>query len=429
MRFFICSIVLFTLFVGFDLPSSNVGTSEAVDPETPTRRRPVKMVLIGDESKLLVANRLSGSVSIVDLDQQRVDSEWKVANSIGSMLKLTDKYFVVSDAQAGQLVLLNLDEGQLNVVQRIDTIGSPGELFFAADQNRLFVAGHWSRQVTSHRWDVEAKQIEGQLQDAVDVSFAVGQLVSFDSGKHLLATDAFGSQWSVLDAGSLQVVRRGDLGTRRLCGVASYSNSSSDVQQLVVASQPVNRLAQAIRNDVHWGLMVGNELIIKDENWFLDEQWKESRRSKIPLGGAGEAKGDPESISFSSQGDVAIAIGGLNEVAVGSISERSFAYVPTGHRPVDSLFSSDGNTLYVANQLGDSVSVVDVRDAELLKTIELGKMPPLTDRDHGERMFFDATVSHDSWMSCHSCHVDGHTSGFLNDNFSDQSFGAPKRIL
>ncbi|MEX0819831.1 MAG: cytochrome c peroxidase, partial [Pirellulaceae bacterium] len=47
----------------------------------------------------------------------------------------------------------------------------------------------------------------------------------------------------------------------------------------------------------------------------------------------------------------------------------------------------------------------------------------------GERLFFNANLSHDSWMSCHSCHTDGHTNGLLNDNFSDASFGAPKRVL
>jgi cytochrome c peroxidase len=32
-------------------------------------------------------------------------------------------------------------------------------------------------------------------------------------------------------------------------------------------------------------------------------------------------------------------------------------------------------------------------------------------------------------MSCHSCHTDGHANSLLNDNFSDDSFGAPKRVL
>src|SRR5436190_15568847 len=44
-------------------------------------------------------------------------------------------------------------------------------------------------------------------------------------------------------------------------------------------------------------------------------------------------------------------------------------------------------------------------------------------------LFFDARLSFEAWYSCHSCHTDGHTSGRLNDNFSDGSFGTPKRVL
>ena len=47
----------------------------------------------------------------------------------------------------------------------------------------------------------------------------------------------------------------------------------------------------------------------------------------------------------------------------------------------------------------------------------------------GEELFYDARLSLDGWFSCHSCHSDGHSTSRLNDNFSDGSFGTPKRIL
>ncbi len=56
-------------------------------------------------------------------------------------------------------------------------------------------------------------------------------------------------------------------------------------------------------------------------------------------------------------------------------------------------------------------------------------MPTLTSRDRGERLFFDAHQSLDGWLSCHSCHPDGHSIGRLADTFSDGSFGTPKRVL
>ena len=48
--------------------------------------------------------------------------------------------------------------------------------------------------------------------------------------------------------------------------------------------------------------------------------------------------------------------------------------------------------------------------------------------DRGERLFFDARLSHDGWMSCHSCHTDGHTCGLKSDTLGDGSYGAAKQI-
>jgi cytochrome c peroxidase len=66
---------------------------------------------------------------------------------------------------------------------------------------------------------------------------------------------------------------------------------------------------------------------------------------------------------------------------------------------------------------------------KLIDTISLGPMPESTPASRGERLFFSAKLSHDQWLSCHSCHVDGHTTGGLADTHSDGTFGTPKKIL
>src|SRR5439155_26896115 len=84
---------------------------------------------------------------------------------------------------------------------------------------------------------------------------------------------------------------------------------------------------------------------------------------------------------------------------------------------------------YVANHFSDSVSIVELGDGKLVKEIPLGPTPELQSAERGERLFFDARLAHDGWLSCHSCHTDGHSNGLLNDNLGDGSFGAPKRVL
>jgi cytochrome c peroxidase len=75
------------------------------------------------------------------------------------------------------------------------------------------------------------------------------------------------------------------------------------------------------------------------------------------------------------------------------------------------------------------VTVVDVTRKEKEAEIALGRQPELSRSERGEMLFFDAKLSHEGWLSCNSCHVDGHTNGMLNDNLSDGSFGTPKRVL
>jgi cytochrome c peroxidase len=46
----------------------------------------------------------------------------------------------------------------------------------------------------------------------------------------------------------------------------------------------------------------------------------------------------------------------------------------------------------------------------------------------GELDFYSGRLSHDGWMSCSSCHVDGFTADLVSDTFGDGGFGNAKRI-
>jgi YVTN family beta-propeller protein len=103
--------------------------------------------------------------------------------------------------------------------------------------------------------------------------------------------------------------------------------------------------------------------------------------------------------------------------------------VALGGRPSQLVVSFEGTRVFVADELSDTISIVDVKDASRVAEISLGPRPELSLADRGERLFYDGHLSHDGWMSCHSCHTDGHSNGLLNDNLGDGGFGAPKRVL
>ena len=62
-------------------------------------------------------------------------------------------------------------------------------------------------------------------------------------------------------------------------------------------------------------------------------------------------------------------------------------------------------------------------------SIKLGPVGALTAADRGETLFYDTSLSANGWMSCHTCHPDGHTTGQLVDTLGDDSKGTHKRAL
>jgi cytochrome c peroxidase len=84
--------------------------------------------------------------------------------------------------------------------------------------------------------------------------------------------------------------------------------------------------------------------------------------------------------------------------------------------------------VFVADTFDDTISVVEIDTGIRRAVIPLGPSPSPGPTERGERLFYDAKLSHDGWLSCHSCHTDGHTNGRLSDTLGDGSYGAPKRI-
>jgi cytochrome c peroxidase len=124
-----------------------------------------------------------------------------------------------------------------------------------------------------------------------------------------------------------------------------------------------------------------------------------------------------------------VTLAGVDEVAVGDEGDYTLKRMAVGKRPTAVLVLADGRTAAVANTHSDSISLIDLDQRRVRAEYALGPMAELSIAQRGEVLFHSARMSMDGWMSCQSCHTDGHSNGLLNDNFSDGSFGTPKRIL
>jgi cytochrome c peroxidase len=90
---------------------------------------------------------------------------------------------------------------------------------------------------------------------------------------------------------------------------------------------------------------------------------------------------------------------------------------------------AEGQPLVAVNTFDDSLSLLDVGRGAVVRTVRLGQPAPLDYAARGELLFYDARLSPDGWLSCHSCHTDGHSNGLLADTKDDGTFGTPKRAL
>lgn len=84
-----------------------------------------------------------------------------------------------------------------------------------------------------------------------------------------------------------------------------------------------------------------------------------------------------------------------------------------------------GSKVYVAEYFSDSLAVVDLAGDAPPQTISLGPKPQLTAIRRGELLFNDATICHQHWQSCASCHPDGRSDS-LNWDLLHDGVGNPK---
>ena len=257
--------------------------------------------------------------------------------------------------------------------------------------------------------------------------FRPRDLALIRDGSALVVADAFGGRLALVDARRMTLESVRSLPAHNIRGLAT----SPDGQTLVLAHQTLSRLASSRFDDVHWGSLLNNHLrVLRVEALTSPDPDADVLRGSrlIDLGEVGNAAGDPAGIAFDARGGVMVALSGVGEVAIGPGPDQPLRRTAVGRRPTTVALGPDGETAYVADMLDDTISVVELGAGTLLRSISLGPRPEPGAVGRGERLFHDARLSHHGWMSCQSCHTDGHTNGRLADTLGDGSYGAPKLV-
>jgi YVTN family beta-propeller protein len=98
------------------------------------------------------------------------------------------------------------------------------------------------------------------------------------------------------------------------------------------------------------------------------------------------------------------------------------ARVAVGLNPRGMALTRDGHTLYVANRLDDTISVIDTRTNTVAKTVKLDGPKTVSAMRHGEQTFYTSRYSFQGQIGCANCHIDSTFDG-LTWNLEPDGFG------
>lgn len=238
--------------------------------------------------------------------------------------------------------------------------------------------------------------------------------------------DAFAGRLALVDAAAGRLLAVHQFKGHNLRGLAV----SADREKLLIAHQILDPHTPTLEEKIWRGTLLAN-VVRTIPLAELPKPRANLRDSEelISLKGNGQGAGDPAGVTVLSEDQFAVALAGVNEVALIESDGERLRRLSVGRRPTAIIRPASGSEIVVLNTFDDSLSVVDARCGLVVATIALGEEPPLTPAERGERLFFDARLSRAGWFSCHSCHTDGHTNGLLADTLGDGTHGSPKRTL
>jgi hypothetical protein len=400
-------------------------------------RQPCDLVFV-DATTALIPTKLSGEIyelqwSTTDIARSQLRCVFRDPQySWGAILAITPDLVAVAEHTADQVLLLRRTAGRWEIALALETPGDAHSLAYDAETRRLNASGLWSQQL--YRWQGIGNELDTasnwQPLPPIDLKMCGGELLLLPKHNLWLVTDAFGRNYRLLDRTTGQVVKSEKVYGHNITALASVH----DETMVLFPHQLLSETAQSVRNEITWGGVLSNNLRWLRVDRMLEQSGHDIMRQGrfYPLGTNGDGCGDPSSLAISADGLIAVTLGGTNRVALGREDDYYFRQVNVGYRPVSCAFSPDQRALVVVNQFSDSLTLIALADApaeDVVHHLSLGELREPTPAERGEQAFFHSRLSHDGWMSCHSCHSQGHTSGQLNDNFTDGTFGTPKRIL
>jgi YVTN family beta-propeller protein len=408
-------------------------------------RRPVDLLLDAAGKHLLIGCAGTGELEVYHTQTNERLCSIPLSESIDALTRLDGDFIAACSTKAHRTYILKWHNESLTLVATVKNSHSPVGLCWDSAEKRLFVSCLWSRRIDSIDLRDEMMRWTSGAADALPLATAAEpsstvieripdgvwdlpiapRILSLIQNQTLVVSDGFTREVLVMDTTDGRILAEHDFFGAAIRGLQVHDN------QLVALHSMLNEYAKTGENEIHWGVLMANDVRLIQIDLLLreagDRIYVGGRVN--PLGVPGNGAAEPTGLAVHSPTNrVAVTVGGTDQVAIGRTDGYTYQYIPVGRFPTAAVWSGDGKTLYVVNQFDDSISIVDAVGMRVASVIEQGPIRAMTNVELGEQLFHSATLSHDRWLTCASCHTDGHTNGQLSDNFGDRNFGAPKRV-
>ena len=399
------------------------GTMPARAEEPQIFGRPVAIVMSDDGDSVLIANRDLSAITVIDshtMEVRMIEGPWSGIVDAAIVPKL--KYLIAVATMPPSLLSINTVPQSPDEPGTVALPALPARVAVSLDGRFACVSMTWDHSVCLVPLTIDG-HLDGDALTRIPLSFPPRELLALP-GQRFLVADAFGGHLVVVDAHPGSIVAAHELSGHHIGGMARKIWGS----QILITHQRLSKVAESNRDDVHWGTLMQNGVTSIPEPDFFDTTQPISRNMRFRLlGDVGNGAADPAGIAAWDRGHFAVAVAGTNQIAFWHNSARVPLLVDVGLLPTRLVHFGPSKLLCV-NTLDDTASLVDFSNGLRVEKV-LGKQRTLeTAEDRGEVAFYAAKLSHDGWMSCSSCHVDGHSPDLLADTLGDGRFGNPKRI-
>lgn len=401
---------------------------------------PTDLAVTPDGATLAVACSGTDTLLVLDLPSGKVRHAVPVGEHPSAVALAPDgRTAYVAGRDDDTVTVVDLHTGA--VAGRLASGRSPQDLLVSPDGRTLFTANAVSGDISfiDAATGSEIKRMRGGERPRALALSSDGRFLAV---ANLLADphppeEAPTGQVTVIELETGRVARRVAVpGTNLLRGIAAAPDGSF----LVPLVRPKN-LIPLIQVDGGWQMTNGVALLPPLEAGPIGGWTEGAAPAQLLVDTRGVHHADPTAAAVSPDGRWAyVTAAGANRLLVldlaalrtvveeADLGERAHladrldlapryvaATVATGPNPWALALSPDGRRLYVADRLGDTVTVVDTATRRPERTLDLGGPEEVTRVRRGEFLFHDAAATFHGQFTCKTCHPDSAHDGLVYD--------------